>query len=465
MIAEDPSDCFEGHVFRPIILSTIYSIKYVNYCIVGINASIRLATIVKTKGATVTQLSSESAIDVAQAANNCGPLAGVRVLDLSAYIAGPYGCTLLADQGAEVIKVEPPWGDNLRNYPSTLASESRAFLGINRGKLGITLDLKKPSGIQMLLRLIDHADVLVHNFRPSVPARLGIDYETLSVRNPRLVYCALTGYGDKGPLKDSAGYDQVLQSMTGICTFQGAPGEPEIVYGSVVDYYAAALLAGSVASALYQRERTRHGQYVSVSLLGSALAMQSARFIWAEGEARDTWRDMRSGGITGLHPTREGSIYLSANTSHFWSALCELTGLPEMAEDPRYDSVRKRAEHADEIVPKLRQALKAHTALEWKDLFGVHVPCAPARPIEDMFDHPQVKAQNLVHTFTHPKVGHYQGLVGPVHFSDQVATEPRAAPTLGQHTEQVLRTNGWTETELSDLRSAGILPQSPTTAS
>ncbi|WP_144637639.1 CaiB/BaiF CoA transferase family protein [Bordetella genomosp. 13] len=387
-----------------------------------------------------------------------GPLDGVRVLDLSAYIAGPYGCALLADQGAEVIKVEPPQGDNFRNYPSTLAAEGRAFLGVNRGKRGIVLDLKTPQGKDALLRLVDQADVLVHNFRPSVPARLGIDYEALRQRNPRLVYCALTGYGDSGPMKDSAGYDQVLQTMTGICTFQGAPGDAEIVYGSVVDYYAAALLSGSVASALYQRERTGHGQYVGVSLLGSALAMQSARFVWAESESRDVWRDMRSGGITGLHPTREGSIYLSANTPHFWEALCELVGLPDMGRDPRYDSVRKRAEHAGVIVPRLRQALQAHGATEWADIFGVRVPCAPARPIEDMFDHPQVLSQDLVHAYEHPKVGTYRGLARPVRFGDAAVAAPCAAPTLGQHTEQVLRESGLSDDELDALRAAVASP-------
>jgi formyl-CoA transferase len=163
-------------------------------------------------------------------------LGGIRVLDLSAYIAGPYGCSLLADLGAEVIKVEPPSGDTLRQYPSTLEPESRAFLGTNRSKLGIGLDLKQPQGQEALLRLVESADVLVHNFRSSVPARLGIEYEKLRAINPRLIYCALTGYGESGPLKDRAGYDQVLQSVTGICTFQGTPGHAEIVYGSIVDY-------------------------------------------------------------------------------------------------------------------------------------------------------------------------------------------------------------------------------------
>ncbi|MFP4827388.1 CaiB/BaiF CoA transferase family protein, partial [Paraburkholderia sp. BR10879] len=167
-----------------------------------------------------------------------GPLAGVRVLDLSAYIAGPYGCTLLADQGADVIKIEPPTGDNLRKYPSTLQAESRAFLGVNRGKRGLVLDLKQSRAQEVLLRLVEQADVLVHNFRPGVPARLGIAWEQLREVNPRLIYCAVTGYGDQGPNKDKAGYDQVLQTMTGMCALQGkSDGPPEFLYGSVVDYY------------------------------------------------------------------------------------------------------------------------------------------------------------------------------------------------------------------------------------
>lgn len=367
-----------------------------------------------------------------------GPLSGLRVLDLSAYIAGPYGCTLLADQGAEVIKIEPPAGDNLRKYPSTLEAESRAFLGVNRSKLGAVLDLKKPEDLQALLALVRTADVLVHNFRPSVAPRLGIGYEQLKAINPRLIYCAVSGYGDTGPLREKAGYDQVLQSMTGICTLQGKRGgPPEIVYGSVVDYYAAALVAAGVASALYERERSGQGQHVGVSLLRSALAMQSARMVWAEGEARDVGRDMRSGGITGLHPTREGHLYISANTPHFWRALCEKTGLAALADDARYDTVRKRAQHQDEIIPLLHQALQAHTALEWEALFGEEVPCAAARAVEDMFDDPQVLAQDLVADFTHPVAGRYRGFQGPVAFGRTPGPAPFAAPALGQHSAQV----------------------------
>ena len=386
-----------------------------------------------------------------------GPLSGVTVLDLSGYVAGPYGCALLGDLGALVIKIEPPEGDNLRNYPSTLPGESRAFLGVNRNKRGIGLDLKHPDGVGVLRRMVERADVLVHNFRPSVPARLGIDYDRMNTVNPRLIYCALTGYGDTGPLKDRAGYDQVLQTMTGICVEQGKPGDPEIVYGSAVDFYSASMLAFAVSSALFERSRTGRGQYVSVSLLRSALTMQAIRLVWADGEGRDVARDVRSGGITGLHPTKHGSLYLSANTPHFWKALCELTGLADLASDPRFDTVRKRAEHAALLVPRLRAALQARPAVEWEALLGERVPCAAARPVEDMFDHPQVAAEGILASFEHPGVGRYRGMAHPVRFGDGPPPAPFAAPQLGQHSREILAGLGYSDEEIERLCGAGAV--------
>lgn len=379
-----------------------------------------------------------SPFDLVHRQGSAGPLSGIKVLDLSAYIAGPYGCTLLADQGASVIKVEPPTGDNLRKYPSTLEAESRAFLGVNRSKAGICLDLKDSDQRALLMRLVAEADVLVHNFRPNVPPRLGIDFDSLQAINPRLVYCAVTGYGETGPLKEKAGYDQVLQSMTGMCAMQGkADGAPEILYGSVVDYYAAALVAAGVSSALYERERSGEGQYVGVSLLRSALTMQSARMIWAEGEPAGVSRDMRSGGITGLHPTAAGWLYISANTPHFWQALCRKTGLDALAEDERYDSVRKRAAHAPELLTALHGALAARSALEWEALFGEEVPCAAARRVEDMFDHPQVLAEQMIAPLAHRTLGSYRGVTRPIVFGRTPGPAPFAAPVFDQDTAAI----------------------------
>jgi crotonobetainyl-CoA:carnitine CoA-transferase CaiB-like acyl-CoA transferase/tripartite-type tricarboxylate transporter receptor subunit TctC len=354
----------------------------------------------------------------------------------SAYIAGPYACTLLADQGAEVLKVEPPEGDNLRTYPSTLAGESRAFVGVNRGKRGLALDLKQAAGLALLLAWCATPTCWCTTSAPGCRGAWASRSSSCRALNPRLIHCALTGYGDSGPLKDKAGYDQVLQTLTGMCSLQGKPGQaPEILYGSVVDYYAAALLAGAVSSALYERERSGQGQQVGVSLLRSALAMQSARLVWADGEPRAVGRDMRSGGITGIHPTREGHLYISANTPHFWRALCHKVGLPALAEAERYDSVRKRALHKDEIVPLLHQALQQRTALEWEALFGDEVPCAAAREVEDMFDHPQVQHEQMIASFSHPVLGSYRGFTRSVCFGRTPGPDAFAAPTLGQHTQ------------------------------
>lgn len=386
-----------------------------------------------------------------------GPLAGITVLDLSAYLAGPYGCTLLADLGARVIKIEPPGGDNVRHYPSTLKPEARGFVGNNRSKEGIVLDLKHPDGLAALKRLIRQSDVLVHNFRPGVPARLGISYACLSTDHPRLVYCAVTGYGESGPLKDHAGYDQVLQTMTGLSEAQGAVRNepPQLLMGSIVDYYTACMAAFGIVSALYAREHTGCGQYVGASLMRSALAMQAGRFVWADSEPLDAGREFGSGGVTGLHPTRDGWLYISANTPHFWKSLCRLLGLPALGDDDRYDSIRKRAERAGEIVPAIREALLARSALEWEAVFGSEVPCAAARSVSAMFSHPQVLAQDLVHRYEHPTVGSFLGFKNPIEFGATPCPAPFASPTLGQHTRTVLASFGFEPAEIEALERQG----------
>ena len=385
-----------------------------------------------------------------------GPLTGIKVLDLSAYIAGPYGCSLLADQGADVIKVEPPGGDNLRQYPSTLEGENRAFLGVNRSKQGVVLNLKDEAERAVLLDLADQADVLVHNFRPGVPERLGIDYATLSERNQCLIYCAVTGYGEDGPMARRAGYDQVLQAMTGMCVLQGkAGGPPELTYGSPVDYYAAALVAAGVSSALFERERSGMGQYVGVSLLRSALAMQSARLVQGVGERRDISRDMRSGGITGLHPTADGWLYLSANTPHFWRALCDRLDLPDLSENPDYDSVKKRAEHADVLVARLREVLQNRTAEEWEALLEDSVPCSVVRSVEDMFEHPQVLAEDLMAAIPHSTLGKYQGITRAVRFSRTPGPDPYGAPALDEDGHLLNQSSGCEQSDRQTVKGEG----------
>jgi formyl-CoA transferase len=387
-----------------------------------------------------------------------GPLDGVTVLDLCSYLAGPYGCTLLADLGAEVIKIESPQGDMLRQFPSSLPGESRFFLGTNRGKRAIAVDLKRPEGLAVLHRMVETADVVVENFRPSVPARLGIDYPRLKKINPRLVYCGLTGYGDGGPLSEKGGFDQVLQCLSGMAVFQGGgPDKAQVVLGSILDYFTSALLAYGVAAALYHRERVGAGQYLSMSLLRSALTIQAGRFVWADSEGREVSRDSGAGGLTGIHPTKDGGLYISVHSNHFFAALCELIGRPELSRDPRCATMRSRAEHASELVPELRAALAARSAREWEEIFGERVPCAAVRPIEDMFDHPQVIAEDLVTTLEHPVVGRYRTMTKPIKFADAPGPLPSPSPLFGQHSDEILADYGYSASDIAALRDLGII--------
>lgn len=381
-------------------------------------------------------------------------LQGIVVLDLTSYIAGPYGCALLGDVGAEIIKVEAPGGDNLRNYPSSLTEESRAFLGVNRNKRSIVIDLKNTEGRAAFYRLVEQADVVVHNFRPSVPLALGIDYVTLRSHRPDLIYCSLSGYGEGGPLRNHPGYDTMLQCFTGLAAMQGQnAGEPQTMSGSIVDYYSASLLAFGILSALVHRLRTGEGQHVTTSLLRSAIALQAGQFIWAASEARNVNR-WWAVGYSGIYPTKDGHLYLQATTAGFWKALCESLGFPELAEDVRYDTFKKRTELADEIKPLIRNALQERSALEWEQLMLGRVPCVAVRPLDDMFDHPQVLAEGLVVDHQHPRVGKYRSMSKAVAMGLGDSSTFRA-PMLGEHTNEILARFGFLDEEIATLRACG----------
>lgn len=384
-------------------------------------------------------------------------LQGITVLDLTSYLAGPYGTALLGDVGASVIKVEIPTGDMMRHYPSSLPGEGRAFLGANRNKRSIAIDLKTAEGRAALHRMTGQADVFVHNFRPGVAEKLGIDYAALKVLRPDLIYCSLTGYGQRGPLRDHPGYDQMLQCFSGIAAAQGGgPEAPQVLRGSIVDFYTSTLLAFGVTAAVVHRLRTGEGQRVDLSLLRSAIALQPGRFIWADSEPHDVAREPPSGRTAGAHPTKEGHLYVQASTAPFWKALCEIVGLPQLASDPRYDTVKKRFERSDEVMPLLKKALLARTAAEWEAAMLGRVPAIAVRGIEVMFDHPQVQAEELVTEHDHPVVGKYRAMTKAIAMSAGGATTTRA-PTLGEHTDEILHGFGFDADEVTALRATGAV--------
>jgi len=383
-------------------------------------------------------------------------LQGIVVLDLAGYLAGPYGSALLGDVGADVIKIEPPGGDAVRQYPSTLAGDNRTFLGANRNKRSIVLNLKNPEGLAAFYRLVEQADVVVHNFRPSVPKRLGINYEKLRSLRPDLIYCSLTGYGDSenGPLRDHPGYDTMLQCFTGIAAMQGGEtGQPQILNGSIVDYFTSSFVAIHILSALVHRLRTGEGQHVRPSLLRSAIALQAGQFIWADSEPRNVER-WWGASYSGIYPTKEGHLYLQATTPAFWKNLCEFLGFPELLEDPRFDTLTKRAALREEIKPLIREGLKRHTAREWEELMLGKVPCIAVRAIDEMFDHPQVLMEGLVVEHESPKVGKYKSMGKAIKMG--VGDRPTTrAPMLGEHTDEVLARLGFSEGEIAALRANG----------
>lgn len=382
-------------------------------------------------------------------------LEGMNVLDLTSYLAGPYGGALLGDAGATVTKVEAPAGDMMRQYPSTLAGENRAFLGANRNKRSIRLDLKNAEGRRAFHRMVRKADVVIHNFRPGVPESLGIDYETLRAVRPDLVYCSLTGYGERsdGPMRNHPGYDQMLQCFAGMAAAQGeASGTPVILRGSIVDFFASTLVAFGVTSAIVHRLRTGEGQHVEISLLRSTIALQVGRFIAADNEPVDAPREPDSTRVANALPTRGGYLYFQASTPKFWSAFCEIIGLPELADDPRYDTIVKRFEDSDVLMPQIRDALLDRTALEWETAMQGRVPVVAVRSVSEMFEHPQVLAEGLVTELDHPVVGKYKTMTTAVKMGSGEVNVTRA-PLLGEHTDDVLRHFGFDDTEVAQLHA------------
>ena len=345
----------------------------------------------------------------------------------------------------------------MRHYPSSLKAEGRAFLGANRNKRSVVIDLKNPEGLATLLKMVEQADVLMHNFRPGVPEKLGLAYETLRALKPGLIYCALTGYGQRGPLRSHPGYDQMLQCFTGLAAMQGAgPAAPAILRGSIVDFYTATLIAFGISAALVHRLRTGEGQRVDLSLLRSAIALQPGRFTWANAEPRDIAREGAPGRTTDTHATKEGHLYLQASTPTFWRTLCTIIGRPELATDPRYDTVKKRYDEAETLMPQIKQALLARTAAEWEALMLGRVPAIAVHPIEDMFDHPQILAENLVVEHDHPTVGRYKAMTTAIEMSANTKATTRA-PVLAEHTDEILREFGFDPAAIAALHKSGAI--------
>ncbi len=391
-----------------------------------------------------------------------GPFHDITILDLTRVLSGPYCTMLLADLGARVIKIEQPnGGDDTRHWgPPFLGGESGYFLSINRNKESVTLDFKNPAGRALLDQLIAKADVVVENFRPGTLERLKLDYATLSVKHPRLVYCSVSGFGHTGPRKKEAGYDAVLQGEGGLMSLTGSADAPPLRVGvAIADIVSGMFAAQGISAALYARERTGRGQHVDIAMLDSvaALLTYQAGIYFATGAP-----PVRMGN---RHPTivpyetftaSDGDFMLAVGTDEQWKKFCEIAKL-EAGE--QYAANRARVTGYAELRPRIADALRAQPRSYWiEQLRGAGVPCGSVRNLAEVFADAQIAARDMVVPMTHPTAGDIRVLGSPLKLSDTPATQRTPPPTLGQHTDAVLLQDlGLTRDAVGELRAQGVI--------
>ncbi len=389
------------------------------------------------------------------------PLADVRVVDLTVARAGPTCVRQLADWGADVVRVEPPPGagggdqvDERRHTPD--------FQNLHRNKRCVTLDLKSREGRDLLLRLVQRADVLVENMRPPVKHRLGFDYEAVRARNPRLVYASISGFGQTGPYAERGGVDQIAQGMGGLMSVTGLPGTGPTRVGIPVSDLAAGLyLTIGILAALHERARTGEGQWVRTSLLEAMVAMmdfQAARWTVAGEVAGQQGNNHPTMTPMGCFETADGHVNVAGSSGRLWQSLCEVIGLPHLARDPRFDTIAKRTAARAELNALVAERLRGRTTAEWvAALNEAGVPAGPVYRVDETFADPQVRHLDLVAPVQHPVLGCLDLVRGPVTTSRGAAGVRAPSPEPGQHTAEVLAELGVSTEQVDDLRRRGVV--------
>jgi crotonobetainyl-CoA:carnitine CoA-transferase CaiB-like acyl-CoA transferase len=392
-------------------------------------------------------------------------LEGIRVLDFSRVWAGPYCTMMLAELGADVLKVEnPQGGDETRHYPPFFnETESAYFASFNRGKRSIAIDLKRPEGQMLVERLVKDADVVVENFTPGVTARLGIDYATLSGINARIVYCSISSFGQTGPLSRRKGYDPILQGMSGIMSLTGEAGRPPVRVGvAIADLSGALFGAFSIVTALLARERGAPGQHIDLALLDSQvslLAVKAAEYLH-RGDVPQRWGSKDPHRVpSGAYETNDGMYLMVIAGEQHWLGFCRAIDRADLIDDPRSRTVRDRLEHREEIEAILEPIFRARTAADWQSRFDRHeVPSGPVLTLDKVFTHPQLRAREMVKTYAHPGVGPVRGINMPYRFSAAPERDLLPPPGLGEHTTEILRSVArLSQREIQELIKAKVV--------
>jgi CoA:oxalate CoA-transferase len=395
-----------------------------------------------------------------------GPLEGIRVLDLTWVLAGPFASMVLNDLGAEVIKVErPPIGDVARTTAPLIDGESAYFFSINRGKKSICLDLKSEQGRELLLRLVEVADVLMENFTPGTMDGLGLGYEVLQGRNPCLIYAATSGFGQTGPDRLRPALDIVVQGMGGVMSITGEPGGSPIRPGlSLGDIAAGLYTATGVLAALHERQVSGRGQMIDVAMLDCQVAILENAFVryFATGELPQPI-GTRHPVATPFQafPTADGWIVLAIGwgVENQWELFCATIGRADLIDDPRFDLPHLRTQRHAELEPILNEALRQKTTAEWLAEFdAIGLPCGPLNNIAQAAAHPQVQARQMLVEVKHPRIGSLTVADTPVKLSRTPGGITGPPPSLGQHTREVLSSLlGLSEAELDELAAAGVI--------
>jgi crotonobetainyl-CoA:carnitine CoA-transferase CaiB-like acyl-CoA transferase len=390
------------------------------------------------------------------------PLAGLRILDLSRMLAGPFCTALLADLGAEVIKVEAPGrGDDARHFAPFLGGESAYFMLINRGKKSVTLNLKDPRGLAVLNTLAESADVVVENFRPGVAARLGVDYESLRRLNPRLVYASISGFGQDGPLSQRPAYDIIAQAMSGLMSMTGAPdGPPTRVGESYGDLCAGLFASWGILAALQGRAQTGRGQHLDIAMTDSLFSMMVTALslqLYGDTPPQRVGNRHPMSAPYDAYPAQDGHVIIASANDAIFSRLAAAIGKPELPVDPRFENETRRAANEPALRSVIIDWTGAHSvAAAVAALDAAGVPASPVLSIAEAVASEHVRTRGLLATVQHPTAGEIRLMRQPVQFLGAPRQTPAPAPTLGQHTDELL--GGLLgEEEIGALRRDGVI--------
>jgi crotonobetainyl-CoA:carnitine CoA-transferase CaiB-like acyl-CoA transferase len=398
-----------------------------------------------------------------------GPLGGIKVIDLTRVLAGPFATQSLGDLGAEVLKIEPPGsGDETRHFPPFVGGESHYFLGVNRNKKSLVVDLQQEAGKDILRRLVAQADILVENYRPGVMERLGLGYAALSAINPRLIYCAISGFGLTGPMRDKPSFDIVTQALSGALSINGERGHMPVKLGIPLgDMVGGVFGPMAILAALHERHRTGRGRLIDISLHDGLIGMLGyfAQLAFITGNDPPPMGSSHPNIVPyGSFPASDGSIIIAVLSESFWGKLCEALERPDLAADPRFANPSGRRDHRDEIDAAIADVTRTRTVAEWeKRLAAADVPHAPVLGVTSALSHPHALAREMVVEVDHATIGPIKVAGRPIKFPGAPQPPITAPPTFGQHTQSVLRDElGYGDAEIDELRRTGVIDRART---